>query len=131
MEKLQRANYTFNYITDSALITKMNLFDIDAFFQVVGVIPSFIAAPLSLYFNIKYVVYTLELWTYSWILSIVFGLAAWGMLNLNGKIAKLRLKMNIIISERAMIFKEMVPNMVKIKLHSLENLFIERLHKNR
>lgn len=109
----------------------MNFFDIDAFFSAVGVIPVVIATPINLIFNIILIIVTLDLGNYVWVIIIVFLIAAIAIFFLNNVIIKKRLAMNITISGRAMILSEMIPNMIRIKLHSLENFFRRRLDENR
>lgn len=130
-QKLNRANYVFSFIADTSLIAKMNFFDIDAFINFIGVVPTLFAAPSALIFAIGFIAVSLDIGWYVWIMVGVFLIASVLILIFNYIIIVKRKDMNFTSSMRNMILSEMIPNMVRIKLHSLENFFKRKLDENR
>ena len=130
-KKLIRANYRFTFLADESLVSKIFFCDIDSIACFIGSIPNLFAAPIAITVYVLMIGYNISIgWDVLMILG-VFLAAAVLVLILSYLIVKTRRDMNYTASVRTMILSEIIPNMVKIKLQSLENFFKNKMDVNR
>jgi hypothetical protein len=70
--KITKANYTFSFISDSALVSKILLVEIDAAAKIMAVIPNLLASMIAVIFILSFIVVNLNFGTHIWIVLAVF-----------------------------------------------------------
>ena len=95
LDKIRTANYVFNQHADSSLIAKINFFDNQGFVDFIGSIPLILSAPISLFFNLALVIWTIQINHYFLIGLGLFLTTIGAICILNKFIIDRRIAMNI------------------------------------
>jgi ABC-type bacteriocin/lantibiotic exporter with double-glycine peptidase domain len=130
-QKLNKANYVFCKRADSSLIAKVIFLDIEAVGAYLGAIPTLITAPISLVVFLIFIGINIDIGYDVWIIFAVFAVAAFFILIFHYVIIVKRRDMDFTSSVRMQLLTEMIPNMINVKLHSLENFFKNKFDENR
>lgn len=129
--KLTKANYTFSFISDSALVSKIMLVDIDAVAKIMVVIPNLLASIFAVIFILAFIIMSLDFGIHIWIVLAVFLVGGTFVGILSFIIIRKKRIMNYSLGRRTQILTELLPNIINIKLHSLENFFVQKMDTNR
>lgn len=127
--KITKANYSFLKVTDASFINKMVLYEFEHITSMVGEIPKLVTSPITLCIAMFYIFSELQI-----LVLIVLGVFSFCVILLN--IIKRRSVRRLRAyfaqeSKKSEKLNECIPNMKDVKLHSLENYYMEELKKIR